>query len=93
MELTDSQLRDLREGLRHRERYYALYGGKYPPGDDERELDLALRWFEEWWKKRADDAHLRVHKARRDDRTADLIATTADADGPQSAAGTPLERR
>ena len=72
MPLSDSQVRDLREGLRHRERYYALHGGVMRARDDESETDLAMRWFCEWWRERADNAALRHRRKTNASNNAEL---------------------
>lgn len=57
MKLREHNLRDLREGLEFRQRYYAQHDGAVrTPSDDARELDLALRWFRNWWQQRAEGA-------------------------------------
>lgn len=69
MNLSAEQLRDLHEGLEHRERFH---GGEYPRQDDDWELSLALRWFCEWWRIRADNAAIRKGRQQRTNEELDL---------------------
>lgn len=64
MTLSGEQLADLRRGLGQRRRYYRAHDVDYPPRDDAAELDLALRWFAEWWRQRADRAEVGALRGR-----------------------------
>lgn len=85
MSLTPEERRYLDEGLRHMRRYYGRDIGEPPAGD----LALALAWWANWWKARADQAALRDWRDRARRGQADLFP--ADADSPMPRHG-PDER-
>lgn len=79
LRLSPEQALDLLEGIAHRERYYATHGIAYPATNTlEWELNLALRWFSQWWKQRADAAAVRNHRAQHASPTPELFQGPRD---------------